>query len=288
VGSTFGLNDAERSQYDRDGFVVRRGVFGPDELDALRAAGEEVIDQLVAIRRGRRVAAGSYTFELESASVVMIKWEGDSDVVHGIEPFAHFHPVFQRFAADDRFTDPARDVLGVGAVGLFTEKLNYKRARRGGPVVLHQDYPYWVDSVDDLDRVMTIMLLLDDSSAANGCLQVVPGSHRDGLQPCRDVPGFAKFEIDPERYDASKLVPVELAAGDLVMFGPLLVHCSEPNRSDRDRRALLYTYQPAGNRHTLEGFRPIADAIERKSRARADQRSTGSSHGGTSSAASST
>ena len=132
--------------------------------------------------------------------------------------------------------------------------------------MLHQDYPYWVDQVDDLDRVMTTMLLLDDSNRENGCLQVVPGSHRLGVQPGKSTAGFGKFEIDPKHFDTSKLVPVELAAGDLVMFGPLLVHCSEPNRSEHDRRALLYTYQPAGNRHTLEGFRPLAAAIERSLR----------------------
>ena len=54
----------------------------------------------------------------------------------------------------------------------------------------------------------------------------------------------------------------------MVMFGPLLVHCSEPNRSDHDRRALLYTYQPEGYPHTLEGFRPLAEAIDRASASR--------------------
>jgi phytanoyl-CoA dioxygenase PhyH len=266
VAVSLTLSAAERESYERDGFVVRRAVFSEAELDELRAAGEAVIEQLVALRRGRRVPVGSYTFELDPASVVMIKWEGDSDVVHGIEPFAHFHPTFQRFAEDPRFTEPARSILEVERVGLFTEKLNYKRARCGGPVVLHQDYPYWVGQVDDLDRIMTSMLLLDDSTVENGCLHVAPGSHRAGLQPGKDVAGFGKFEIDPERFDTSSLVPVELAAGDLAMFGPLLVHCSEPNGSDRDRRALLYTYQPAGHRHTLEGFRPLAAAIERKRR----------------------
>ncbi len=45
------------------------------------------------------------------------------------------------------------------------------------------------------------------------------------------------------------------------MFGPLLVHQSEPNRSAGDRRALLYTYQPAGHRHTLTNLRPLAERI---------------------------
>jgi ectoine hydroxylase-related dioxygenase (phytanoyl-CoA dioxygenase family) len=256
------LTDDEWAAYRRDGYLVRRGVFDEAELEELRAAGEEVIEQLVAIRRGQRVEAGAYTFELETASLVMIKWEGDSDVIQGIEPFAHFHPTFERVAADSRFLEPARDIVGTD-VCLFTEKLNYKRARHGGPVVLHQDHPYWDGHVDDIERMMTIMLLLDDSTVENGCLHAVPGSHEWGEQPRKQVDGFGRFEMDDAGFDRSLLRPVELAAGDLVMFGPMLVHCSEPNRSDADRRALLYTYQPAGCRHTVEGLRPLAAIVER-------------------------
>ena len=47
----------------------------------------------------------------------------------------------------------------------------------------------------------------------------------------------------------------------MVMFGPLLIHRSQPNPSDNDRRALLYTYQPAANRHTLEDLRKLSAAV---------------------------
>lgn len=255
------LTAEERETYERDGYLVRRGVFPESNLDEMRKAGDEVIEQLVAIRQGRRIPAGSYTFELEATTDVMIKWEGDTDVIHGIEPFAHFHPTFMQYAFDERFLEPARDILGVEEIGLFTEKLNYKRARHGGRVALHQDYPYWDGYVDDLDRIMTSMLLLDDSTIENGCLYAVPGSHKWGVQPGKDEDGFGKFEMDDEKFDLSLLRPLELAAGDMVMFGPLLVHRSQPNPSDRDRRALLYTYQPAGNRHTLDDLRKVTAAM---------------------------
>jgi hypothetical protein len=41
------------------------------------------------------------------------------------------------------------------------------------------------------------------------------------------------------------------------MFGSLLVHQSQPNRTDHDRRALLYSYQPAGFPHLLEHYRSL-------------------------------
>lgn len=253
------LTPDERASWERDGFVVRRGVFTHDELDELRQAGEEVVQQLVEIRRGTRQTAGSYTFEIEATASTVIKWEGDTDVVHGVEPVAHLHPAFRRYAEDQRFTESAASALGTDGVSLFTEKLNLKRARDGRPVILHQDHPYWVGSVENLDCIMTTMLLLDDSSDENGCLQVAPGSHRHGVMPRKTIDGFGSHEMDPEQFDLDSLVPVELAAGDMVMFGPLLVHYSAPNRSDRDRRAILYSYQEPGRRHTLDTMRKLME-----------------------------
>jgi hypothetical protein len=251
------MTEQEWEAYRRDGFIVRRSVFGEADLEELRTAAEEVIAQLVAHRQGRRMPAGAYTFELERTTDTIIKWEGDTDVVHGIEPFVHLHPTFQRYAEDSRFMEIAKDLVGSEDIGLFTEKLNYKRARAGGPVVLHQDHPYWVDGADDIAHMVTIMLLLDDSNEENGCLEAIPGSHTWGVQKGKDVDDFAKFEMDESVVDLSLLQPVPLGAGDFIAFGADLVHRSQPNRSDHDRRAFLYTYQPAGLRTSLENLRQL-------------------------------
>jgi hypothetical protein len=251
------MTEQEWEAYRRDGFIIRRGVFDEADLEELRTASEEVITQLVAHRTGRRLPAGAYTFELEATTDVIIKWEGDTDVVHGIEPFVHLHPTFQKYADDPRFIEIARDLVGSEDIGLFTEKLNYKRARAGGPVVLHQDHPYWVDQADDIDHMVTIMLLLDDSDETNGCLEAIPGSHTWGVQQGKDVNTFAKFEMEESLIDLGLLQAVPLAAGDFIAFGADLVHRSQPNRSDGDRRAFLYTYQPAGLRTSLDNLRVL-------------------------------
>lgn len=251
------LTTDERAAFDTDGFVVRRGVFTAPELDELRRAADEVNDQLVAIRQGVRQTAGSYTFEIEAAADTIIKWEGETDVMHGVEPVSHLHPVFDKVGWDPRLTESAASALGTESVSIFTEKLNFKRAREGKDVILHQDYPYWVGSVENLDRILTTMLLIDDSTEENGCLQVAPGSHLLGVQPMKSQDGFGSNEMDPEQFDLDSLIPVELAAGDMVMFGPLLVHYSAPNTSDRDRRAVLYSYQEPGRRHTLVTLRRL-------------------------------
>src|SRR3954470_6227611 len=160
------LSDAERERMTRDGYVVRESVFTADEVASITASCEELVDRLVDGRQGKRYHVGSYTFEPDQLTDVTIKWEGDSDVVHGLEPFAHLSPELEKWAHDARFTDPMIDFVDDDTPALFTEKLNLKRPFHGGANPLHQDFPYWHDFADEATRVATAMLFLDDATVA--------------------------------------------------------------------------------------------------------------------------
>jgi hypothetical protein len=242
------LTPAELEQYQRRGFLVRRGVFSPGELVAIGQASETLVQELLELRRTEKFEVGSYLFERQWDREVNVKWEPDDpDLVQGIEPCAHLSPGLKALGQDPRLTAPAADVIGEPAVAPFTEKLNVKRAHRGGRYVLHQDFPYWERFAPAAEKTMTAMISLDDATVANGCLEAAPGSHLEGRQRLRDVDGFGALEMDEAAFDMARLAPIETAAGDVVFFGPFLVHRSLPNRSDVDRRALLYSYQPAGH-----------------------------------------
>ena len=253
MSQSYRLDATERRELEEGGFVLRRNVFDARELAAICAACETLVRRLLAERRHRKLSVGSYNFELQRDLGTVVKWEpGDLDVVQGVESFAHLSDDLNRWAHDPRLLDPCKDLVGKDEVILFTEKLNLKRARKGGPIVLHQDLPYWKDLTPVAGQVATAMLFLDDATIEKGCLEVVPGSHREGLQQRRTVEGFGSLEIDPERYDLSRLVALEVDAGAVAFFGPFLVHRSLPNKSGDDRRALLYSYQPPGHAHLRE------------------------------------
>ena len=252
----FRLSEPERARLDSDGYLVREQVFTPVEVAEIIAACEALVDELARGRRGWRLQAGSYVFDPDFEHEAIIKWEGDTDVVHGVEPVAHLSPPLRRWAHDPRLVGPIVDLVGDEQPTLFTEKLNLKRPHVGGANPPHQDYPYWVDSAEVAADLATAMVLLDDSTVANGCLRVAPGSHRNGVWSTRkDGDEFLANEIDMQAYPDTELVPVELRAGSVVMFGPFLVHQSLPNRSDQPRRALLFSYQPGGRHHMLEPLR---------------------------------
>jgi phytanoyl-CoA hydroxylase len=247
------LDAREKAELAERGFVLRPGVFAAAELHAMGDACEALVERLLMEKRRTKHALGSYVFELQRQLQTIVKWEpSDPDLVQGLELFAHLSDTLHRWALDGRLTQPCKDLVGEEDVGLFTEKLNLKRAHKGGPIILHQDFPYWTAVTKAAARVATAMLFLDDATEENGCLEVVPGSHREELPPRRTLDGVGGMEIDPAKYDHARLVAMPVKAGTVIFFGPFLVHRSMPNRAGADRRALLFSYQPPGLPHLRE------------------------------------
>jgi len=257
---TYRMDAAEREQLARDGYVVREGVFSKAECAAIAAECEAMVSGLEAAKRGEKLRVGSYMFEANLDAATVVKWEPFfPDVVQGVEPFAHISTPLRDWGLDPRLADPAKDICDDDDVVLFTEKLNVKRAKHGGSIILHQDFPYWENMTPIASRISTAMIFLDDADRANGCLEVAPGSHTVGKHPQRPVDGFGSLEMDPDQFDHDRLVALEVKAGTVAFFGAFLVHRSLPNTSDRDRRALLYSYQPHGHPHALELHRLFRD-----------------------------
>jgi ectoine hydroxylase len=245
------MDAEELDRWARDGFLLRRGAYAPAELAGLRDAVEALIARVV--EQARRPGAGpqfrlagGHRFQLSSQTLIQWEWREGSPEVRLIEPFTHLDPRFGRFWEDPRLVLTARDALGADEVCPFTCKLNLKRPREGSEFPWHQDYPYWyVRTPGHAHEIVTAMLFLDDADRTNGALRVLPGSHLDGPAP-RDRGEASGFLADSARIDASREVLVEAEAGSVLFFPALLLHRSTPNASERQRRAILLSFQPAG------------------------------------------
>jgi hypothetical protein len=258
---TFNLDAKEEEGLDRDGFVIREGVFSSEECAAIAADCEQLCSELESAKRDKKLAVGSYMFEALTDYATIVKWEPFApDVLQGVEPFAHISEPLRRWGLDPRLVDPCKSVVGQDDIVLFTEKLNVKRAQHGGAIVLHQDFPYWENMTPIAHRVATAMVFLDDATVENGCLEIAAGTHKVGKHRQRkNADGFGSLEMDDEVFDLTRLKPLEVPAGTVAFFGAFLVHRSLPNRSAGDRRALLYSYQPKGHPHALELHRAFRD-----------------------------
>jgi ectoine hydroxylase len=251
TSNTWRFTADEHKQWDRDGFVVRGSIFEEDEVDELRDVVESVAAAVAA--RARREGAGpeaklgdGHRIQFSSRAAIQWEWQEGSNEIRLVEPCDHLHPRLAALFDDPRVRQPMRDAVGCEQLALFTSKLNMKRAVEGSEFPYHQDYPYWYVAVGALAAdIATAVVFLDDATADNGALRVVPGSHR--LGPARrDAKDPTGFLADAASLNVDSEVVLELPAGSVVFFGAFLAHRSSPNRSPSHRRALLPSFQPAG------------------------------------------
>ena len=128
-----------------------------------------------------------------------------------------------------------------------------------GAAPWHQDCGV-VNPEADETQMITVWFPLMDTDEENGCLQVVPGSHRgeDMLIHCpggKAVQG--NLAIPESEFEAGKGIAVPLKKGDALFFSKYTVHSSFPNNSDRIRWSFDLRYHPVGQatgRSFLPGF----------------------------------
>ncbi len=245
----FALSPAEVAAWAEDGFILRVSVMSEHELAELREAAEEVVSRAErSSRDGDSYQIDGNRYVDTTRATVQFEHAPGSTTLRVIEPFHHLHPRFDTLIDDPRLVQPMADLIGENAVSLWTDKLNLKRPWGGSRFRFHQDSPYWVYDCDHVDRLPNVMIALDDADEENGCLRVIRGSHKEGLLPgTRDDTRLGPLFTDPQYFDLQRQLPAVMSAGSFLFFSPHIVHGSEPNRSGAARRAMVLTYQPAGN-----------------------------------------
>ena len=142
-------------------------------------------------------------------------------------------------------------LLGCGEVYHYHSKLVVKEARVGGRQEWHQDYGYWYSNGLLTPDCLSVFIPLDQCTRENGCLQVIAGSQRCGRIEHGMVAG--QTGADKERGGAILADGrfshhfVEMEAGDALFFHGNVLHMSEQNDSEMERRALILAYNGADN-----------------------------------------
>lgn len=117
-------------------------------------------------------------------------------------------------------------------------------------VAWHQDVTYWGL---EPPLAITAWYAIDDSDRENGCMRVLPGTHRGGIRRHgkADVPGnllSINQEVPVTAEEESRAVDVPLRAGEMSLHDGALIHGSLPNRSQRRRCGLTLRYVPTSVR----------------------------------------
>lgn len=211
-----------RETYDREGFIVLRQLVPMALAEATRAAAEGVLSD-TALTDPDNLRC---RYKIDPAT--------GRNLLDAIDPVVDVLPEARQVAELPELRGAMNELYGERA-HLFKDKLIFKPSGSPG-YAWHQDFISWPFFPESF---ATVMIALDDSTEANGCLEIVKGSHTRGYLSPRD----GDFHDLPEvGFAPEARVKVPLAPGDAVVFGCFTVHGSPPNRSDRTRRHLYLSY----------------------------------------------
>ena len=159
-----------------------------------------------------------------------------------------------RVATHPRVLDAVESVVGPDLLLMSSHFFcKYPADERGERFVAwHQDLTYW--GLEPA-RAVSAWMAIDDADVDNGCMHVVPGSHRRGIvehgQSAREGNLLSvNQEVPAERVDEDRAVPVPLRAGQVSLHDGMLLHASWPNRSRRRRCGLAVRFTTPDVRQT--------------------------------------
>lgn len=215
------MPSAELEKFDTDGYVIFRNVIDPD---------------LIAETSGH------------------VAWLQEQHPDVAPENLGHIYitddPFWVRLISDDRLLDIASKFVG-DDLALFASHYISKPPFAGRAVLWHQDAAYW--PLEPME-VVTLWLAVDESTPENGCVRVIPGSHKEsvhGLRNNTEVANVLGSESDVE-VDESKAADLVLAPGDVEVHHPNIMHGSNANTSPKRRCGLTIRYIPTTTKITAD------------------------------------
>jgi len=231
------LNQSQIEQFVNDGFLVVPDLITPQEIEELKV-------DTVAIARGK--------YPNESIAPAP-EGQKDAELLQSILCIHQPHyisPVMEKYVSHPQICGVLSQIVAAhlahwdGSVKCMQSMLFVKPPGFQGQA-WHQDEIY----IPTRDRSLCgAWIAMDDATIENGCLWVIPGSHRSGyLYPQHAHNNLDEFDVSAESYgfDESDEIPVEVKSGTVIFFNGHLLHRSRKNRSDIYRRVLVNHYMNA-------------------------------------------
>jgi len=220
---TSGLTATERDFYRGNGFVVPSLRFSGDDLARLQAMTAAVVEANPRLLNKPIPNPNCPSF-----------------AKYGIVADGRL----MEFCARRDVVELIADVVGPDVI-MWSCTIFHKPPEKGKRTPFHRDGEFW--PLDPL-ATATLWIAVTESNAANGCLRLVPGSHRaQDIGSHHDVASddvvFGR-EIDHDQFDPATAVDIELEPGQMVLFDVRMIHGANPNEGARPRSALTARYMP--------------------------------------------
>jgi ectoine hydroxylase-related dioxygenase (phytanoyl-CoA dioxygenase family) len=229
-----------RAEYESQGYCVMPGVFSGDEMETLRKSFISLEQRARTVTTSAEIEGS--VFFVEADRIDRVCWCGACE------------PALLQAGRDPRILSIVRSLFETETCDHLINQAHFKLPGDGVNFPWHQDSQHrrygtdlWTD-VNGSGSFVQIVLAIDSATVENGCLHVFPGSQKQG-----HLDLYAN-SLDSLGFDESDAVAVELDVGDIVFFGPYLIHGSLENHSTQPRRALINGYSyPGANKREYPG-----------------------------------
>ncbi len=223
--------------FSEHGYLAVEQWLSPGRLDT-------VVDALMALLDGANPDFKGVVYEkiARDHDLAGMPATRKQDFVRKFWHFVEFHPSLMDLALDPELLGVVKSLIGETPL-LFQDMALLKPPRIGREKPWHQDHAYFNYDLDT--RVAGVWIALDEATEDNGCMVIVPGSHRKG-----PVIHFRRRDWQICDTDARQDPPVAvpLPPGGALFFASMLHHGTPTNRSDSRRRAVQFHYCPESAR----------------------------------------
>lgn len=226
------LTQQEVQFFQEQGYLVVEALFTEAELARFQQACDAIMQQAA----GLTASTDRLKLKVFADSTKLVQQVGDPHEMSGI---------WLDLVKDVRLLDRVEALLGPNLL-VYYSQLMLKAPRQGFTAPWHQDFAFFPHTCADL---LACTVMIDAATLENGCIRVIPGSHKLGLINHYDQAGvFTGIVQDHSHFDERTEVALPAPAGSVIFWHSLTLHASHPNRTERPRRALVIEYKDPGCR----------------------------------------
>ncbi len=270
------LTTAQKQQFEEEGYLLVEDLLDPArDIQPILDEYAEVLDGIAQKLHAEGAIGSTYgSLPLIERLVAVCAESGRNFPQHfdfslpqsgiKVDTPIHVGPAVFNTLAHPRMLDLAEDLIGPEIYSNPVQHIRFKLPARAvaqgshnglvSKIPWHQDNGVIMPEADE-SSILTVWLPLTPATIANGCLQVVPGSHRDGLTP--HCPGPLGIAIPDSLVATQEAVAVEMHPGSALLMTQRTVHSSLDNVTDDDVRISMdLRYQPIGQPTGRPAFAP--------------------------------
>jgi phytanoyl-CoA hydroxylase len=227
------LTDDQLDRFRRDGYLVYGPLLDPEMVD-------EIGERIDALAAGAVPGGKSAEIRLEPGAETL-EGVAERDKAWQLLNVAKADEVIRNVTELPELVGLVRQLLQTSDASFLQDQVLMKPAFHGSKVSWHQDSGYWKDIEPRIDppAIVTCWVAIDNVTEDNGCVRMVPGSHKYGVLEHRR--GGDNF-LHVQGVDLDAAQPVVLPPGGVSFHHSCTVHGSAPNRSPKRRRGLALTY----------------------------------------------